>query len=71
MALLGLCCFAWTLASGGYTRVAVCGLLIVAASLAAKHRLWVRGLQWLQRVGTIVAVPRALDHKLNSYGAQA
>ena len=51
--------------------MAVCGLLIVAASLAAKHRLWVHGLQWLQCVGTIVAVPRALDHKLISYGAQA
>ena len=49
----------------------MCGLLIVAASLAAKHRLWVHGLQWLQCVGTIVAVPRALDHKLISYGAQA
>ena len=34
-------------ASGGYSLVSVCGLLIPVASFAVEHRLWVHGLQQL------------------------
>ena len=47
MAALGLCCCAWAFslveASGGYSPVAVQGLLIVVASLVAEHGLQARG----------------------------
>ena len=38
---LGLCCSEWAFSvqSGGYSLVTVCGLLIVAASLVGEHRL--------------------------------
>ena len=42
LAMLGLrCCTGFSLiaASGGYSLVAVCGLLVVVASLVAEHRL--------------------------------
>ena len=41
-AVLGLCCctgFSLVAVSGGYSLAAVCRLLIVVASLVAKHRL--------------------------------
>ena len=41
-AMLGLCCcigFSLIAASGGYSLVAVCGLLTVVASLVAEHGL--------------------------------
>ena len=47
--------------SGGYSLVAVCGLLIVVASPAAE-----RGL-----LGFSSCSSGALEHRLNSYGAQA
>ena len=45
---LGLCCCAQAFSSssdGGYSLVAVCGLLTVVASLVAERWLWARGLQ--------------------------
>ena len=42
MAVLGLCCcmgFSLVVANGAYPLVAVCGLLIVVASLIAEHGL--------------------------------
>ena len=45
--MLGLhCCSGFSLvaASGGYSLVAVCGLLIAVASLVVEHRLWEHGL---------------------------
>ena len=42
LAVWGLCCctgFSLVAASGGDSRVAMCGLLTVVASLVAKHRL--------------------------------
>ena len=42
MALLGFTCcagFSLVAVSGGYSLVAVCGLLIPVASLVAEHRL--------------------------------
>jgi len=43
---LGLCCFVWTSRCGeqGLLFVAVLGLLIAVASLAAEDRLWAPGL---------------------------
>ena len=42
MAVLGLCCCTWTFSNCiecGLLFAAVCGLLIVVASLVAEHRL--------------------------------
>ena len=44
--------------SGGYSLVAVCGLLTVVASLVAEHWLYARGLQQLQHAGLAVEVHR-------------
>ena len=57
--MLGLrCCMGFFLlvASGGYSLVAVLGLLIAVASLA-EHRLQGTWLQWLRHVGSVFAVP--------------
>ena len=48
LAVLGLSCcvgFSLVVASGGYSLLAVCGLLIAVASLVVEHRLQVHGLQ--------------------------
>ena len=55
MAVLGLrCCkgFSLVVAGEGCSLVAVLGLLIAVTSLTVEH-----GLQWLQHVGSVVAVP--------------
>ena len=47
LAVLALCCctgFFLVAASGGYSRVAACGLLIAVASIVAESGLLVRGL---------------------------
>ena len=47
VAVLGLCCcegFPLAVVSGGCSLVAVCGLLIAAASPVAEHRPWGAGL---------------------------
>ena len=57
LAVQGVCCcavFALVVASGGYSFVAVCRLLIALASLVVEH-----GLQELQHLGAIVAAPRS------------
>ena len=41
--------------SGGSSLVALLSLLIAGASLVAEHRLWVRGVQHLQSVGSTAA----------------
>ena len=54
LAVLGLCCCAWAFSScgeQGLLFVAVCGLLIVVASLIAEHRLQAHGLQQLWLTG--------------------
>ena len=64
MAVLSLSCcvgFSLVVANGAYPLVAVCGLLIVVASPAAE-----RGL-----LGFSSCSSGALEHRLNSYGAQA
>ena len=40
-------------ASGGYSLVSVCELLIPVASFAVEHRLWVHGLQQLCYAGFV------------------
>ena len=48
LAVLGLSCcvgFSLVVTSGGYSLVAVCGLLIAVASLVVEHRLQAHGLQ--------------------------
>ena len=59
LAVLGLCCcggFSLVEASRGYSLVAVCGLLIAAASLIVEQGL-THGLQSLWHLGSAVAVP--------------
>ena len=54
LVVLGLHCsagFSLVVASGGYSLVAVCGLLIAVASLIAEHGLW-------GSRASVVAVPR-------------
>ena len=69
MAVLGLYCCMGFSANEAYPLVAVCGLLIVVASLIAEHGLW--GL----RVSVFAACELsscgfwALEHRLNSCGA--
>ena len=82
LAVLGLCCCTWAFSScgeWGLLFIAVCGLLIVVASLVAEHGLQVRGLQQLQHLGSVAAAlgPQSMRasavvaHRLSSCGAQA
>ena len=74
MAVLGLCCcvgFSLGTEKGGYSPVAVQGLLIAVASLVAEHGLWG---SW----ALVVVVHRlsscsscAQEHRLNSCGTRA
>ena len=59
VALLGLCCCVQAFSrrgEQGLLLLAVCGLLIVVASLVVEHRLWVSGPHWLCHVGSLVVV---------------
>ena len=82
LAALGLHCCTRAFSScgeGGLFFIAVRGLLIVVASLVAKHRLQARGLQQLQHLGSVVAArrPQSMQasvvaaHGLSSCGARA
>ena len=65
MAALDLhCCvnFSLVVASGGYFLAVVCRLLTAVASLVAEHGNWGAG---FSRCGS-----QALEHRLNSCGAQ-
>ena len=67
LAVLGLPCCAWTFSGcgeWGLLFVAVCGLLIVVASLVVEHGLQARRLQQLQHVGSVVVA-----HGLQSAGS--
>ena len=59
-AVLGLCCCA------GFSLVAGHGLLTVVASVVAQNGLWALGLQWSQRMGSVVVGFWAPEQGLNS-----
>ena len=50
--------FSLVVASRGYCLVAVLWILIIGGSFVEEHRLQVRGLQWLQHMGSVVVVHR-------------
>ena len=67
MAVLGLCCCTWAFSScgkQGLLFIAVCGLLIVVASLVAEHGLQTHELQQLWHTGSAVVA-----HELQSTGS--
>ena len=59
---LDLRCCLWALSTvatrGDYPRVAVRRLLVVVASLVARHRLHAWELLWLQHLGSVAVAPR-------------
>jgi len=58
--VLGLCCcsgFSVVVMSGGFSPLAVYGLLTVLASLVVEHGIWTDGLQELLHMGSVVAIP--------------
>ena len=72
--MLGLHCregFSLVAASGDYSLAAVCGLLIVAASTVAEHRLEGARTSLVVVHGLRRWGYRALEHRLNSCGAWA
>ena len=58
--------FSLVAGNGGYSQAAVLGLLIAVASLAALVAEHVLSGAWVVAVS-----PQALEHRLNSCGAQA
>ena len=74
LTVLGLhCCSGLSLAaaSGGYTLVAVRGLLIASASLAVEHTLQGTLSSLVVACGLSSCSSRAPEHRLNSCGTQA
>ena len=67
------CCSGFPLvaASGGYSLVAVHGLLIVMASLVVQHGLWGTQASVVVACGLMSCSSRALEHRLSSYAAWA
>ena len=51
LAVLGLHCYS------GFSLVVVHRLLMMVASLAAEHRLWMSEFQQLQHMGSVVTAP--------------
>ena len=68
---VALCRLSLVVVSRGYSRVAVHGLLVVVASLAAEHKL--QGVQALVAVGLRLSScdSRVLESSLSSCGSQA
>ena len=74
MAVPGLhCCAGISLVveSGGYSLVAVRGLLTVEASLVVEHRLWGTGTSVVVARGLSSCGSQGLEHRLNSCGMWA
>ena len=74
MAVLGLCCFAWTFSrcsKPGLLFIAVLGLLTAEASLVVEHRLQACGLQGSQHLGSVVAAQPAEHTGFSCCGSRA
>ena len=63
--------FSLVVASGGCSLVAVCRLLIMAASPVAEHRPWGMRSSIIAARGLSSFGSQALEHRLSSCGAQA
>ena len=75
LAALGLCCCVWVFspsaASGGYSSVAVCGLLIVVASLCCGARAVDAWASVVVARGLSSCGSQVLERRLSSCGARA
>ena len=75
MAILGLCCCVQAFSSfrdWGHSLAVVHGLLTVVASLVAEHGLWGAWASVSFGTGALSSFgSQALEHRLNSCGAQA
>ena len=63
--------FSLVVANGGYSLIAVHGLLITVASLVAEHGLKGSQASIAAACGLSSCDSQVLEHRLNSYGTQA